>query len=204
MKLLLTLILILSFDLIAQQKNSIDTTLLSLPNDYIISYFINDKDTILGDFNNDGINDIVLVAMNKDELLDTVRPILIFEGEKNGAYKLAAKNNHLWSCQGGCGYYACHGCKLEKNINKASFCITHWGCFYTTDKNTNEVIGYKEWQRVTSFKYDIITKEYILYEDIKKINPGCGECVDIKYEYEKYNKSKWGKAKFKDYVIELN
>jgi hypothetical protein len=196
----LTLILINSFALFAQ-TNKLDTTLLTIPDGYIISYFMNDKDTATGDFNLDGVKDILVVIMNKDESFDTIRPILLFEGKKEGGYTLVAKNNKLWCCEGGCDYHTCHGHILEIDRANNYFSIMHWGCFYTTNDSTHDVTGYKEWQRVTKFKYNATKKEYLLHEDIRSEHPGCGECIDVKHTYKKYNKDQWNKIKFKDYVV---
>ena len=82
----------------------------------------------------------------------------------------------------------------------------HWGCFYTTNDSTNDVTGYKEWQRLTSFKYNATKKEYLLDADTKTISCGCGAeegetAVKKKRETINYNKNQWKKIKFKDYVI---
>ena len=176
MKLRSTIIftLLLSTSFFAQKK-SID--------DFVLKgYSILDKSS--GDLNQDGYTDYIVILRNNLDTIsaDTARPLLIIHGQQNGTYKLAGRNDSIVLCK------ACGGVFGDPysaiTIKDNYFSVEFYG-------GSNW-----RWSRVITFKYNTITKSYILHKD-------AGESFNAfepdKIEYESYHKELWNKIPFKTY-----
>ncbi len=144
-------------------------------------------DTSRGDLNKDGFDDLVLILKNNSEAdyTDTLRPLLILQGQKNGRFKLVERNDNIVLCLGCGGVFGdpYTGITIKNNY----FSIEHYGG------------SSWRWTRIITFKYNLTSKEYILYKD-------AGESYHTsdpdKTENQTYNKKLWGKKKLKDYIVE--
>jgi len=110
-------------------------------------------DSASGDFNRDGMKDVVLILKNhtETEFSDTTRPLLILHGAKNKGYTLIARNDHVVLCQACGGVF---GDPYENVVAKnIFFSVEHYG-------GSNW-----RWTRIITFKYDLKTKQYVLHRD---------------------------------------
>ncbi len=174
----LTLIIITNIFNTLSQSNSLSSF---TPEGYLL------KDSLKCDLNLDGIIDYLLVLKDKNEEVaeigETLRPIYILEGIKEGGYRLAEKNDSIVLSKNDGGAFGdpYAGLVAKKNY----FSIEHYG-------GSNW-----RWSRIYTFKYDQKTKKYYLHKDAgvsyHTSNPN-------KVEKLNYHKELWGKIKFKDYL----
>ena len=142
------------------------------------------KDSLKCELNLDGITDYLLVFKDKNEEVtsETLRPIYILEGIKGGGYRLAQKNDSIVLNKEEGGIFGDPYARLVAKKN--FFSIEHYG-------GSNW-----RWTRIFTFKYDPITKKYLLHKDggisYHTSNPN-------KLENLTYNKKSWGKIEFKNY-----
>ena len=129
------------------QSMSSQTLASYIPKDYSI------LDSAQGDLNGDGYKDWVLILKSKYEEFntDTTRPLLLLLGTKRGVYTLFAKNDSVVLCKGCGGVF---GDPYEGiTVKKGYFEIHHYG-------GSNW-----RWTRNISFKYNSITKGFLLHRD---------------------------------------
>lgn len=115
-------------------------------------------DTATGDLNRDPYRDLVLIVRksNEKETSDVVdhpekRPLLLFLGQQDGTYKLAARNDKVVLC------IDCGGIMGDPytgiTIRKGYFSIEHYGG------------GAWRWTRIVTFKYSTDDLDWLLYKD---------------------------------------
>jgi hypothetical protein len=177
MKKLIFLIILVSFHLKAK-------TQFQPLNSYILKDFII-LDSISGDINNDKIKDLVLILKHyqEDDNYDTVRPLLLLEGNSLGLYRLMAKNDNVVLCK------ICGGVFGDPydgiSVNNGTFSIEHYG-------------GSRfRWTRIITFKFDKSSNQFILKSDAG-INYDNGN-LDKKSEKRLYNKKDFGRLAFSKY-----
>ncbi len=176
---LTTLILLVTTTLSYSQKSAFTQF---IPDGYIL------KDSLKCDLNLDGISDYLLVLKDKNEEVaeigETLRPIYILEGIKEGGYRLAEKNDSIVLSKNDGGAFGdpYAGLVAKKNY----FSIEQYG-------GSNW-----RWSRIYTFKYDQKTKKYYLHKDAgvsyHTSNPN-------KVEKLNYHKELWGRIEFKDYLL---
>ncbi len=144
-------------------------------------------DTTSGDLNKDGNKDMVLILKNahEDDNTDTSRPLLLLAGNKDGQYKLIARNDHVVLCKGCGGIF---GDPYEGlSIKNGFFSIEHYG-------GSNW-----RWTRIITFRFDKIKNQFILHRDagdsFHTSNPN-------KTTEQLYNKQDFGRLLFTRYTSE--
>jgi hypothetical protein len=118
-----------------------------IPKDFTI------LDSASGDINKDGKKDWVVILRNDYERInaDTARPLLLLLGNGKGEYKLAERNDSIFLCLACGGVFGdpYAGIKIKNNF----FSIEHY-------RGNNW-----RWTRIVTFKYDIKSRQFILYRD---------------------------------------
>lgn len=157
------------------QKASID--------DFVLKgYSILDKAS--GDLNQDGYQDYIVILRNNLDTTfgDTARPLLIIQGQQNGTYKLVGQNNNVVLCKTCGGVFGDPYSAIT--IKDNYFSVEFYG-------GSNW-----RWTRVITFKYNPLTKSYILHKD-------AGESFNSfepdKTEYQKFHQELWNKKPFQNY-----
>lgn len=181
LRVVLIFILLNSFTLFSQTINW---------NKFVSSDFLI-LDTAKGDLNQDGFIDGVLILKYKEEsLVDSlaVKPVLIIEGQKNGSFILTAKNDNIVLLDALASPYP------NIAMQKDGFSIETHGRGYE-GKNYEKNI---QWFRSITFKYDLKTREYILFKDFGGY---CDVQTPNTYNKESYNKKEWNNTKFVDYIV---
>ncbi|HTA61315.1 MAG TPA: hypothetical protein VK835_02620 [Bacteroidia bacterium] len=179
MKTILTILfaLLLSTNIFAQKTGI---------NDFVLKgYSILDK--AQGDLNQDGYQDYIVILRNNLDTSfgDTARPLLIIHGQQNGTYNLVEQNSNVVLCK------TCGGAFGDPysaiTIKNNYFSVEFYG-------GSNW-----RWSRVITFKYNLLTKSYILHKD-------AGESFNAlepdKTEYENFHKELWNKKPFQNYDAE--
>ena len=180
MRLLLFLFLLFTFQSHAQSQ-------FQPLNSYILKDFMI-LDSLSGDINKDKIKDLVLILKHnqEDNNYDTVRPLLLLEGNNQGLYRLMAKNDNVVLCE------ICGGVFGDPydgiSINNGTFSIEHYG-------------GSRfRWTRTITFKFDKSSNQFFLKRDAgidyDNTNP------DKKPEKRSYNKKDFGQLVFTKYNYE--
>lgn len=145
-------------------------------------------DSASGNLNNDRFKDLILILKycNKNENADTIRPLLLLEGNNQGLYKIIARNDSVVLCKSCGGVF---GDPYEGiSIKKGVFSIEHRG-------------GSRwRWTRIITFKFDKTSNQFMLYRDAgvsyDSSNP------DKKPEDQLYNKNDFGRLQFSKYSYE--
>jgi hypothetical protein len=110
-------------------------------------------DTVYGNLNKDKYKDMIMVLKNvhEDVVVDDGRPLLLFLGQADGNYILAAKNDKVVLC------YHCGGVLGDPYqqivIKDGYFSIEHYGGS-----------GWR-WTRIITFKYSDRDKNWLLHKD---------------------------------------
>jgi len=176
----LSLLLISCTLLWAQSKKAVPGKLLPfIPPGYSV------LDFETGDLNRDTYPDVVL-ALKYDHEADndqTARPLLILLGKKNGSLSLFARNDSVVLCKGCGGVF---GDPFESiTIKGRYFSLEYYG-------------GSRyRWNRITTFKYDPVKKDFILHRDAGTSYDNVQE--DKKYTNDVYQKQNFGKQRFVKY-----
>lgn len=180
MQLLLALILLFALQSHAQSQ-------FQPLNAYILKDFII-LDSLSGDLNKDKVKDLVLILKHnqEDNNYDTVRPLLLLEGNNQGLYRLMAKNDNVVLCKICGGVFGNPYKRIV--INNGTFSIEHYG-------------GSRfRWTRIITFKFDKTSNQFILKSDAGIVydngNP------DKKPEKRRYNKKDFGRLAFTKYNYE--
>lgn len=138
------------------------------------------------DINLDGYSDyIVVLEKQGDDNPESLRPLLIIEGRKDGSLKVVERNDNIVLCKDCGGIY---GDPYQRIFVKNNyFSAEHYG-------GSNW-----RWTRIITFKYDKKTNQYLLHKD-------AGETYHIESPDNKdvhpYKKEHWQKVAFKNYKIE--
>lgn len=115
-------------------------------------------DSMSGDLNHDGIDDMILILKRKDEEIrafehheDDLRPLLLLLGNTDGSYVLAARNDNTVLC------YSCGGALGDPYtgiaIKNGYFSLEHYG------GSSNR------WTRIITYKYDKTKGHWFLHKD---------------------------------------
>jgi hypothetical protein len=142
-------------------------------------------DSAGGDLNGDKLRDLVVVYRSPKEdtgWLDLPRPAMILLGERNGGYRLFARNDKIIMCQACGGIF---GDPFDDIVVKGRFFS-----FEFMGGSANR------WEIVTTFRYDKKRRDFVLHKD-----GGIGYNVHEaeKVETDVYNRKQYGKLRFKDY-----
>lgn len=111
-------------------------------------------DSASGDINLDGIDDIVLILRRNYEQdnSDTIRPLLLLEGNKTGQFTLISRNDSVVMCMECGGVFGDPYNSII--IKKGYFSIEHFG-------GSN-----LRWTRSIAFKFNLKTKQFVLRRDV--------------------------------------
>lgn len=138
-----------------------------------------------GDFNQDTYPDVVLALKYNHETdsAQTARPLLILFGKKGGGLSLYARNDSAVLCKGCGGMF---GDPFEGiTIKGRYFSLEYYG-------------GSRyRWNRITTFKYDLVKKDFVLHRDAGVSYDDVQE--DKKYTQDVYHKAAFDKQRFIKY-----
>jgi hypothetical protein len=178
--LILSGLLIIVNSTFAQSKKIVPAKLRPfIPKDYAVLVYET------GDLNQDTYPDIILALKNNHETDSdqTARPLLILLGKKDGSLSLYARNDSVVLCKGCGGMF---GDPFEGiTIKGRYFSLEYYG-------------GSRyRWNRFTTFKYDLVKKDFVLHRDAGISYDSVEE--DKKYTKNVYHKQAFGKQRFVKY-----